>query len=201
MIQRLSDASTWPDQYGDHLFTIALYKTKNKETAEDLVQETFLSAFRSRNEFRGDSSEKTWLVTILTNKITDHYRKKDVLKKSNEYHMETESVFYNSFFNDQSGNAPGHWRQEAAPANWQTDVADKTLNTKEFFNTLQNCINKMPDRLAPVFVLKFMEEKKTDEICKELEVSPSNYWVMIHRAKFLIRRCLELNWFDKKSEK
>jgi RNA polymerase sigma-70 factor (ECF subfamily) len=59
----------------------------------------------------------------------------------------------------------------------------------------------MPDRLAPVFVLKFMEEKKTDEICKELEVSPSNYWVMIHRAKLLIRRCLELNWFDKKSEK
>ena len=88
----------WLSLYGDYLFSMAMYKVGHKETSEDLVQETFVSAMKTKETFRGDSSEKTWLVTILKNKIIDHYRKKDVLKDTASYLDETEDSFSEHFF-------------------------------------------------------------------------------------------------------
>ncbi len=84
----------WLSNYGDYLFSVAMLKTNNREVAEDLIQESFLSAYKSRDLFRGDSSEKTWLISILNNKIIDYYRKKDVLKNTSEYLINTEQERY-----------------------------------------------------------------------------------------------------------
>ena len=65
----------WVDNYTDILFSFAFYKTGNREEAEDLVQDTFLSAYKSRETYNGSASEKTWLMAILKNKIIDFYRK------------------------------------------------------------------------------------------------------------------------------
>ncbi len=176
------------------LLFIALMKTSNTEAAEDLVQDTFLSAIKAADGFKGESSEKTWLVKILNNKIIDYYRKKDVLKGATDYLESTQNSFDEHYF-EGNHHSDAYWKKEAMPAHWKSD-ADSTINQKEFNNVLELCMQKLPAKLLPVFVLKYIDDKDADIICKELDISSSNYWVIIHRAKLLMRACLEKNWFS-----
>ncbi len=187
------DPATWVKSYGDYLFSYCFLRVRNRETAEDLVQETFLSAFAARERFAGESAEKTWLVAILKNKIIDYYRKKDVLKETDSYLAETDDDFSREFFNESNG----HWLREGAPQLW-TAAADANLNQEEFSRVLLACIEKMPPKLVPVFIAKFIDDEESETICKVHALSASNYWVIIHRAKVLIRSCLEKNWFLKR---
>jgi RNA polymerase sigma-70 factor (TIGR02943 family) len=182
--------ATWVNSLGDYLFSYAFMKVGDRQVAEDLVQDTFVSGIRAKDTFKGESSEKTWLVAILKNKIIDHYRKKDVLRNTTEYLDETEVDFTKHFFdlND------GHWISGSAPAPWSAS-ADNAVESEEFETILQMCIQKMPPKLIPVFVAKFIDDEDSEIICKVHGISSSNYWVMIHRAKVLIRSCLEKNWF------
>jgi RNA polymerase sigma-70 factor (ECF subfamily) len=182
----------WVNTYGDYLYSLAVIKVSNRETAEDLVQETFLSAFKAKDSFKNESSEKTWLTSILKNKIIDHYRKKDVLKDVNSYISDTDKGFDEHFFNEHNG----HWLEESGPLVWN-EFADAKVNQNEFNKIVQYCIQKMPAKLIPVFIAKFLEEADSEIICKEFNISSSNYWVIVHRAKVLIRSCLEKNWFLK----
>ena len=184
----------WLRLYGDYLFSLAMMKTGDKELAEDLVQETFFSAIKAKESFKGNSNEKTWLTAILKNKIIDHYRKKNVLKDAGDYLADTEQNFHNAFFSS-AENDFGHWTKETAPQVWKMSGADNALNNKEFFRILQYCIEKMPSKLVPVFLAKFIDEEESEMICKAFNITPSNYWVIIHRAKVLMRSCLEKNWF------
>ncbi|HLP31987.1 MAG TPA: sigma-70 family RNA polymerase sigma factor [Bacteroidia bacterium] len=181
----------WLEKYGDYLYSLAMLKTGKKEVSEDLVQDTFVSAFGAIDSFRGGSAEKTWLVSILQNKITDYYRKKDVLKDSDDYLQQTDTTFYSNFFDTESG----HWNTGYASNEWL--VTDNPSEQKEFYTVLHKCIEKMPAKLSGVFLSKFMDENTSENICKEMNLSPSNYWVIIHRAKLLMKNCLELNWFIK----
>ena len=180
----------WVKTYADYLYSLALIKVSNKETAEDLVQETFLSALKAKNTFKNGSSEKTWLTAILKNKIIDHYRKKDILKDVSTYISDTDKGFDEHFFNEHDG----HWMMQSAPLAWK-ESADAKVNRNEFNKIIQYCIQKMPNKLVPVFVAKFLDDAEADIICKEFNITSSNYWVIIHRAKVLIRSCLEKNWF------
>ncbi len=180
----------WLNRYGDYLYSVAMLKVNNKEKAEDLLQETFLSAYKAKDSFRSNSSEKTWLTTILKNKITDHYRKNDVLKNADSYIADTEASFSDHFFNP----SDGHWIESALPEAWQ-EFADARINQNEFNKIVQYCIGKMPPKLVPVFTAKFLEDEDAEKICKDFNISSSNYWVIIHRAKVLIRSCLQKNWF------
>ena len=180
----------WLKNYGDYLYSFALIKVNSKETAEDLVQDTFIAAFKAKDSFREDSSEKTWLTAILKNKIIDYYRKRDVLKDAVDYITNTENEFDNHFFNENNG----HWLDNTTPGNW-VESADKKVNQHEFNIILQYCIQKMPPKLAPIFMAKFLDEQESEEICKVFNISPSNYWVILHRAKVLMRSCLEKKWY------
>lgn len=185
-----SSPTQWVQQYGDYLFSIAMLKVGNKQTAEDLVQETFISAIKARDSFKENSSVKTWLSAILKNKIIDFYRKRDILKDLREYIDDTQAGFSDSFFDHDSG----HWLAESFPHAWQ-EAADNAVNRSEFYKILEYCIHKMPRKLVPVFIARFLDNEDSDIICKEFNISPSNYWVIIHRAKLLMRSCLEKNWF------
>jgi RNA polymerase sigma-70 factor (ECF subfamily) len=171
------EPAQWVSRYGDYLYSLAVLKVNDTATAEDLVQETFMAAIKAKGTYRGDSSEKTWLVSILNNKVIDYYRKKDVLKNATTYLSETEESFTEN-------------------RDW-TIYADDSLNQMEFQKVIQFCIQKMPPRLIPVFIARFLDQEESELICKVLDISPSNYWVMIHRAKILMRSCLEKNWFFK----
>ena len=184
---------SWVNLYSDYLFTIAVYKLSDKELAEDLVQETFLSALRAQQSFRGDSSEKTWLCAILNNKIIDVYRKKKSPGSLDEYLEDTASEFNETFF-DLSPDEYGHMKTSALAKDWGTG-AEVSIMRNEFQTILTYCLSKLPPKMRPVFYAKYLDEKKSDQICKEFNITSSNYWVMIHRTKLLMRACLERNWF------
>lgn len=184
---------SWLKSYGDYLFSYCMVRLNHRETAEDLVQETLISAFRSRESFKGESSEVTWLVAILKNKIIDHYRKKDVLKNTSGYLESTDNDFSRNFFDPDNG----HWLRPAAPGLW-SESSQSNVEEAEFNEVLQSCVHKMPSKLVPVFIAKFFDDEDSEKICKDHDITPSNYWVIIHRAKVLMRACLEKNWFQTK---
>ncbi len=182
----------WAERYADYLLRFALIRISRHEVAEDLVQETFLSALKSKDSFLANSSEKTWLTSILKNKIVDYYRKKSTQNELNIFDKDSKDDFMNHFFENE-GKYEGHWTETASPRNWKKDL-DTTVEREEFQNILRHCLRKLPEKTAAVFTLKNMEDLESEEICKELNITPSNYWVMMHRAKLGLRECIEKNW-------
>lgn len=181
----ISDPEEWVDEHGNALYCYALSRLKNSATAEDVVQETFLAAFRSQDRFSGNSSARTWLIGILKHKIIDLIRKESREQPSED--LEIKEVPEETFF-----DRKGRWR--VAPADWQSHPG-KILEQKEFMSVLGNCLQHLPDRLHRLFVLRELEDWGSEEICKDLGISPTNLWVMLHRARMRLRGCLSKNWF------
>lgn len=181
--------------YGDYLYSYALSRVYRKELAEDLVQETFLSALKSRNSFRGQSSEQTWMISILRNKIVDHYRKVGTSREKMILDKNWETRGEDSPF-QKEGAFKGHWIKSSAPGSMGGSI-EKMIDSKEFQKILELCLSLLPEKWAAVFTLKVMEEYESDEVCKDLDISSSNLWVILHRARLKIRECLEKRWLDK----
>jgi len=183
-----TNAENWVDMHVDFLYQYALPRLGNdSQLAEDLVQDTFLSALKSSSNFQGKSSQRTWFVSILRNKITDYYRK-------NKDKIFEQTDFQNEEFIE-SGLQKGQWKEEFAPADWGK-VPDISFELKEFNIILDKCLNVLPQNLSSVFVLRELESWETEKICKEMSITSSNLWVILHRARTQLRRCLELNWLD-----
>ena len=187
----------WVDNFSEEFFKFAIFRVKNREIAEDLVQDTFLSGLKSLDNFRRDCPEKSWLYNILRNKIIDHFRKKtnQEVKNRNQVSDVDDETFLSMFFNKEGKNA-GKWKGDASPENWDIS-ADIILEREEFMEFLMLCLSFLPETWSKVFSLKNIEEFSTAEICKELNITPSNLWTIIHRAKLQLRACLEKNWQDK----
>lgn len=182
------EPSGWVNQYSDYLYSIAMYKINDHDLAKDLVQDTFLAAFKARDKFRGDASEKTWLTTILKNKIVDHYRSEKNNESINHYIESTNNTFINSYFDTQDMSTYGHNNKEV----WVSYLAsDASINRNEISSIIQYCLEKLPVKLKGVFWSKYLEEKNTPAICKEFNITPSNYWVILHRSKVLLQHCIK----------
>ena len=65
----------------------------------------------------------------------------------------------------------------------------------EFRDTLDGCLGRLPPRLRHAFVLRHIDERAADEVCAAVAVTESNLWVMLHRARLRLWRCLSVNWF------
>ena len=181
------NCNEWVTKYADYLYSYAYYKVGKTEEAEDLVQETFLSAYKGRETYNGTASEKTWLMAILKNKIIDFYRKRKNTDNLTNYISDTEESFERSFFDKEDHK---RWKEEIEE-NYFSRAADGYLMSKEFQRFLSMCLDKMPPKLKMIFVAKYMDDEKTENICKVHSLTRSNYWVMIFRSKILLRTCLE----------
>jgi len=192
-----SDPETWVDQHGDLLYKYALMRLRDPAIVEDLVQETFLAALQARHNFAGQSSEKTWLVGILKHKIIDHFRRINRERPVNDVESlpdESEELF------EVTGLWAGHWKAEMGPTEWATDPG-RVVEQMEFWKVFEGCLSELPARTASAFTLREMDGLTSEEICKVLNISATNLWVMLHRARAQLRRCLEVNWFGQKVEK
>lgn len=174
------DTTLLVEDHGDYLLSFAMSKLNDLELAKDLVQDTFVSAITKIDTFEKRSNIRTWLTSILNRKIIDHWRKAET--------RYTDPV--SSFFKQDSG--PRHWIIDKAGESSIQSVLDK-ITEEETALELYNCIEKLPEKWRGVIVSKYLDEKVTDDICKEMESTPSNLWVIIHRAKLLLRDCLTKN--------
>jgi len=182
---RISNPESWLDQHGDALYRYALMRVRDPALAEDLVQDTLLSAFRARSSFSGQSSERTWLIAILKNKIIDHFRRASreaELPESDDPDALVDTLFHQS--ND-------HWLN--VPAGWQDP--DQSLENSRFWRAFTLCLEGLPERQARAFSLCELEGMESAELCKVLGVTASNLWVLLHRARLRLQACLEREWF------
>jgi RNA polymerase sigma-70 factor (ECF subfamily) len=183
---RGDDADRWVQEHGDYLFRFAILRVRNRETAEDLVQETLLAAWRGRDRRDGSSSERTWLTAILKHKIADHFRK---LGRETPF---TDLSFCDGEFSEKFLNR--FWDHAKGPLAWGED-ATGAADAADFREVLGLCLGKLPDHVAAAFTMREIDDVAGQEICGLLHVTQSNLWTMLHRARMALRECLERNWF------
>ncbi len=187
----LSSPNEWVQLYGNYLYKYALMRLRDVALAQDAVQETFLAALKAQNSYSGRSSEKTWLVGILKHKIIDIFRKRSQEVPESETILPFEKE---GMFAEESDEWGGHWKAEYKPTHWgETPLA--IVERADFQRVFRSCFSKLPDRIALAFSMKEIDDTECSEICTALEISESNLWVMLHRARMHLRRCLEVRWF------
>lgn len=179
----------WVDQHGDVLFRYAMARVGVRDVAEDLVQEAFLSAWQARADFAGASSERTWLVGILKHRIGDHFRRAFRERAAqSESHADDPAV--EAFF-----SRWGKWRKH--PPKWADPPG--AFSEAEFWGTLEQCVGKLPSQQAAAYALREIDGLSSEDICKILEVTPTNLWTLLHRARLRLRECLSRNWFGSRA--
>lgn len=187
------DPTAWVDEHGDCLFRFALMRLRDETLAEDLVQETLLSAIQSLKSYGGKSTERTWLTGILKHKIIDHYR-----KNSNQVQLTDEDTDLSGVEHlfERPDAWDGHWAIPMRPVDTEQSP-EQVLERGEFWDVMNRCLSAMPTRVANVFTLREMDGLESGEICELLCLSASNFWVIMHRARMQLRRCIEIKWFRK----
>lgn len=184
MPMAIIDPEAWVDRHGDYLFRFALLRLGDVSIAEELVQETFLAALQGRARFEGKASERTWLSGILKHKIVDYFRR---LSRETPLPDESDVGPTDELFDENH-----YWVHETGPREWGRGP-ENSIDRNEFWRVLRQCMAELPNRLSSAFALREFDEFSTDEICKVLNVSTTNLWVMLHRARAHLRLCLETN--------
>jgi RNA polymerase sigma-70 factor (ECF subfamily) len=177
----LPEPGEWLERYGDTLYRYAQARLRRSHEVEDVVQETLLAALKARWEFEGRSQPLSWLIGILKRKILDRLRAE--ARNASDAHPDELDAWF---------NAAGHWRRP--PRNWDDPAA--LAQTSEFWTVVRSCAGKLPPLMAEAFTLRALDDYRPAEVCQELAISPNHLWVLLHRARLRLVRCLEIHWFD-----
>ncbi|GJL74552.1 sigma-70 family RNA polymerase sigma factor [Nitrosomonas sp.] len=181
------NTQAWLKEHGDYLYSYAFSKVKDKHAAEDLVQETLLAALVAQNSFANQSTIRTWLTGILKHKIVDHFRRQGrvvaigaLVDQDNEDNLEY-------FF-----KTNGSWIEK--PDTFPSP--ESVFQQKEFWEIFQKCLSELKSRQAEIFIAKEMHDMSNEDICKHFSITPTNAWVIMHRARLSLIKCLEIHWKD-----
>lgn len=178
------DPNNWVKLYSDYLFNYTITRVNDREIAQDLISETFLAGLKSMKNFKGEASERTWLISILKRKIIDHYRKIN----SNKGKAEVRMTYNNDL------DTEGDWLEERV-ADSTVKTAEEDLVNSELGDAIYDCLGKLPEKQADVFKMKTMLGYDTETICNDLDITASNLWVIIHRARTALAECMQDNWY------
>jgi RNA polymerase sigma-70 factor (ECF subfamily) len=184
----LTSPDEWVAQHGDYLFRFAMVRLRDEHLAEDAVQETLLAALQGQKNFSGDSAERTWLVGILKHKIVDLIRKK--VREPTLVDVDEPMEFGQDEVSESMFDDTGHWVTPCQ--DWGSP--DKVLEQKRFWELLTYCLKRLPPQLAMLYSLREISGMDTEDICKDLNISSTNSWVMLHRARLGLKQCFEINW-------
>jgi RNA polymerase sigma-70 factor (ECF subfamily) len=179
-------------QHRRYLLRYAMLQLRDAAAAEDVVQETLLAAIEGSSSFSGKSSLRTWLTGILKHKIIDHLRRRSREQPLGPEEAEDERSEAERI--DILFREDGHWRN--FPSEWANP--DASLENQDFWKVFEKCCNALPPKVARVFMMREVMELSTEEICKELAITATYCWVMLHRARLSLRECLESKWFGRR---
>jgi RNA polymerase sigma-70 factor (ECF subfamily) len=171
-----------------YLVRYASLQLRDAAAAEDAVQEALLAALAGESGFAGRSNLRTWLTGILKHKIVDAIRRQSREQRASELESDRDTGEFDALFDSRD-----HWAE--APQAWEQP--ESALGQKQFLAALEACLRALPERTARVFMMREHLGLETAEICKELEITATHCWVMLHRARMSLRLCLEKSWFAK----
>jgi len=188
--QQNINPALWLEEHGDLLYRFARCRVKDSFTAEDLVQETLLSACQATESYIGAATISTWLVGILKHKIADYYRSRK--PEQTEGNPEAFADTIESMFDSRE-----KWKVK--PQDWGK-TPERKYEQKELRHAIDGCLDDMDERMSQVFSLREIHGVGTDELCRFFDIEKGNFWVILYRARMILRRCLEFNWFEKDKE-
>jgi RNA polymerase sigma-70 factor (TIGR02943 family) len=186
------DPDRWVNEHGDALYGYAMLRLRDPDAAAEVVQETFLEALRGQARFEGRSSERTWLISILKHKVIDHFRRRSRIEQWSDQGELAD--FDSSEFFDQRGA----WK---VPFGRWGELPEAEVERAEFWEVFRACLAELPPSYAEAFTLSELEGLAGPEICKLLEITPTNLWARLHRARMLLRRSLDARWFGREPGK
>jgi RNA polymerase sigma-70 factor, ECF subfamily len=185
------DPDRWVDDHGDALYAYAVLRLRDAETAADVVQETFLEALKAQARFEGRSSERTWLIGILKHKMIDQFRQK--ARRERGLGGDDPADFDSGEF----FSTRGEWKVRIE--RW-AEPPDQLAERQEFWEIFRACLAELPANYAEAFALSELEGLSGPEVCQILEITPTNLWARLHRARLLLRRSLDARWFGRKTD-
>lgn len=183
----LFDADTLAALRRDML-RFAELQLRNRAQAEDAVQDALAAAFANHERFASRSSLRTWVLSILKNKIVDVFRQRARGAETVLYEEATSSDEVAAYFDER-----GHWSEETQPADWGDP--EQAFASRQFWRVFETCLYRLPDGPSRVFLMRELVGAETAEICAELRITPNNCAVLLHRARLGLRACLGENWF------
>jgi RNA polymerase sigma-70 factor, ECF subfamily len=175
-----------------YLVRYALSQLRDSQQAEEAVQEALLSALESIGSFSGRSTLRTWLTSILRFKVIDLQRRAIVDRNTLEF-TDFAAEAEDDGWLDELFDSTGHWREP--PQSWSNP--ESAFEQKRFWEVFQACLDKLPAAGGRIYFKREVMGEETDVICKEERITPSNCWVILHRARLGLRTCLERNWYGK----
>lgn len=167
------------------MLRFAEMQLRDRAQAEDAVQEALAGALQGREKFASRASLRTWVLSILKNKIVDVLRRK--VRENAAVDVENDEDL-NAWFDDRQ-----HWAEDTRPSEWQTP--QQAMESKQFWEVFEACLYRLPEASARIFTMREVLGFDTDEICQTLAITPNNCFVQLHRARLALRACLGANWF------
>jgi RNA polymerase sigma-70 factor (ECF subfamily) len=170
MLKRLHDGDRTAmaelyDRYFDRVYSLVFNQVdRNRDVAEDIVQETFLAALKSAKGFKGRSSAYTWLCSIAYHKVADHYRRQSRERKRMVSGVDVDTV-------DVSEN-PGTQPQP-----------DSLIESAETRQVVNEALAKLPWDYRQVLILKYVEELSVQEISQIMDRSPKSIEGLLTRSR------------------
>ena len=169
----------WLSDHNDYLYRFAISRVKNREAAQDMVQETLIAAWKGRESFNEHSSIRTWLTAILKYKIVDHIRSEIRHRNTMDaFQHDPSTIYYTS---------EGHWLD--APNAWR-DCPEYLFNRQQIREELETGINALPQKQQIVYRMRELIGETTDSICKHLNITPGHLNVLFHRARLSLHKHL-----------
>lgn len=179
----VGNPSSWLDEHGDFLFNFAVIRLRDEDAAEEVVQQTLFSAFKAIEQYSGKGAFRAWLTGILKRKIIDFLRAKG--------RAFTTGLDEGPDITEQLFDEKGKWKNDPRIFGNNPGAG---IESDEFWQIFNGCLEKLPGKQGSVFFLREVDDESTDRICEALEISSSNLWVLLHRARLGLARCLKVNW-------
>jgi len=171
------------------MLRFAQLQVRNTEVAEDLVQESIEAALRHAGSFAGNSTLKTWVFSILRNRVIDYLRQADrtvaastLVGDGEDWQERTEHLF----------NAHGAWLSDARPVSWPDP--EEAMRNRQFWIVFEACLDHLPDASGRAFMMREFLGFETAEICIQLKITTTNCHVLLHRARLKLRGCMQSGW-------
>lgn len=173
--------SEWLNRHGDSLYRFALSRLRNPDAAEEVVQETLVAAWGAREQYSGQGSEGAWLLGICKRKVVDYVRRRSRLDAAagGEWDADPSANFFDS---------KGNWRFDPR---FTRNRPEANLESEEFWRAFRGCLDGLPSRQSSVFVLRELDGLTCPEICHDMGITSSNLWVLLHRARLHLTRCMK----------